>query len=436
MPPFWYNLLLILILPLYRLRVWQRSRQQPDYQAEVSQRFGDFAPAKQTGVVWIHAVSVGETNAAQPIIQHLLDQGQKVLVTNTTRTGQARVRQLFTHQVESVFLPVDTLALMTQFFDQYQPKLIGLIETELWPNLIHIAAQRNIPTILLNARLSAKSAKGYAKFASLTRPMLQQLSCIAAQDAATAQRFIALGADAKRVVVTGSLKFDLQPPEPALQQAEQLRAAWQLDGRQIIVAASTHDPEENQILNIFKALHQRYPHTCLIIVPRHPERFDRVAALIEEKGWTLARRSAGQAMKPETAVYLADSMGELWTWYALADMAFVGGSLAANGGHNPLEPARLAVPIVMGSHTFNFAQIVQSLVDAGGLVQVSDVSGVYATFAAWCESPQQAKQVGQNGLQMLNANQGALARQLALLDGLLDGLLEKSSGQLNKNSID
>lgn len=420
MPPLWYNLLLILILPLYRLRVWQRSRHQPDYQAEVSQRFGDFAPAKQMGVVWIHAVSVGETNAAQPIIQHLLDQGHAVLVTNTTRTGQARVRQLFTHQVESVFLPVDTMALMTQFFDQYQPKLIGLIETELWPNVIHIAAQRQIPTILLNARLSEKSSKGYAKFANLTRPMLQQLSCIAAQDQATAERFIVLGADAKRVVVTGSLKFDLQPPEQSLQQAEQLQAAWQLEGRQIIVAASTHDPEENQILNIFKALHQRHPQTCLIIVPRHPERFDRVAGLIEEKGWTLARRSAGQAITPDTAVYLADSMGELWIWYALADMAFVGGSLAANGGHNPLEPARLAVPIVMGSQTFNFAQIVQSLIDAGGLVQVSDVSGVYATFAAWCENPTQAKQVGQNGLQILTANQGALARQLALLDGLPD----------------
>ncbi|MEC7118361.1 MAG: lipid IV(A) 3-deoxy-D-manno-octulosonic acid transferase [Pseudomonadota bacterium] len=419
MPPFWYNLLLALILPLYRLRVWQRSRHQPDYQAEVSQRFGRFAPARQTGVVWIHAVSVGETNAAQPIIQHLLDQGHAVLVTNTTRTGQARVRQLFAERVESVFLPVDTVGLMADFFEQHQPHIIGLIETELWPNLIQIAAQRKIPTILLNARLSEKSAKGYAKFASLTRPMLQQLTCIAAQDQATAERFMVLGADAKRVVVTGSLKFDLQPPEPALQQAELLRTTWSLSGRKIIVAASTHEPEENQILNIFKALHQRYPNTCLIIVPRHPERFDRVAALIEEKGWTLARRSAGQVIEADTAVYLADSMGELWIWYALADMAFVGGSLAATGGHNPLEPARLAVPVVMGSQTFNFAQIVQSLVDAGGLVQVEDVSGVYATFAAWCEQPAQAKQIGQNGRNMLDANQGALARQLGLLDALM-----------------
>lgn len=420
MPPFWYNLLLAMILPLYRLRVWQRSRQQPDYQAEVSQRFGDFAPARKVGVVWIHAVSVGETNAAQPIIQHLLDQGQSVLITNTTRTGQARVRQLFADQIESVFLPVDTMGLMRQFFDQYQPKLIGLIETELWPNLIHLAAQRNIPTILFNARLSEKSAKGYAKFASLTRPMLQQLSCIAAQDQATAKRFIALGAMAQNVPITGSLKFDLQAPTHALAQAEQLRGAWHLDGRQIIVAASTHDPEEQQLLNIFKALHQRYPQTCLILVPRHPERFDHVAELIVEKGWPLARRSAGQAITADTLVYLADSMGELWCWYALADMAFVGGSLAATGGHNPLEPARLAVPIVMGSHTFNFAQIVQHLVDADGLVQVADVSGVYATLADWCEHPEQAQQVGQRGVQMLAANQGALARQLALLDGLLD----------------
>jgi 3-deoxy-D-manno-octulosonic-acid transferase len=415
MPVLGYHILLAVIVPLYRLRVWLRSRHQPDYAQEVAQRFGGFAPARRQGAVWIHAVSVGETNAAQPVIQFFLDQGRAVLVTNTTRTGQARVRQLFAEQVESVFLPVDTLGLMTQFFDHYQPRVIGLIETELWPNLLSIAHQRNIPTILINARLSEKSAKGYAKFAALTRPMLQQLSQIAAQDQATADRLMALGAPAHRVVVTGSLKFDLQPPAAALQLAEQLRQTWPLTGRIIVVAASTHEPEENQILNIFKALHERYPQTCLIIVPRHPERFDRVAELVLEKGWTLARRSAGQAIDADTAVYLADSMGELWTWYALAQMAFVGGSLAATGGHNPLEPARLGVPMVMGSHTFNFAQIVQSLIDAGGLVQVQEVSGVYATFAEWCEHPSLAKQVGQCGLAMLQANQGALARQLALI---------------------
>jgi 3-deoxy-D-manno-octulosonic-acid transferase len=415
MPVLGYHILLAMIVPLYRLRVWLRSRHQPDYAQEVAQRFGGFAPARRQGAVWIHAVSVGETNAAQPVIQFFLDQGRAVLVTNTTRTGQARVRQLFAEQVESVFLPVDTLGLMTQFFDHYQPRVIGLIETELWPNLLFIAHQRNIPTILINARLSEKSAKGYAKFAALTRPMLQQLSQIAAQDQATADRFMALGAPAHRVVVTGSLKFDLQPPAAALQLAEQLRQTWPLTGRIIVVAASTHEPEENQILNIFKALHERYPQTCLIIVPRHPERFDRVAELVLEKGWTLARRSAGQAIDADTAVYLADSMGELWTWYALAQMAFVGGSLAATGGHNPLEPARLGVPIVMGSQTFNFAQIVQALVAQGGLVQVQEVSGVYATFAEWCEHPSLAKQVGQCGLAMLQANQGALARQLALI---------------------
>jgi 3-deoxy-D-manno-octulosonic-acid transferase len=418
MPPLWYHLLLAVILPLYRLRVWQRSRHQIDYAQEVAQRFGGFAPARTQGAVWIHAVSVGETNAAQPVIQFFLDQGRVVLVTNTTRTGQARLRQFFGERVESVFLPVDTVGLMTQFFDHYQPRVIGLIETELWPNLLAIAHQRHIPTILLNARLSAKSAKGYAKFAAITRPMLEQLTQIAAQDQATADRFIALGAPAHRVVVTGSLKFDLQPPVAALQLAEQLRQTWALAGRTIVVAASTHEPEENQIINIFKALHQRYPQSCLIVVPRHPERFDRVAELIVEKGWTLARRSAGQAIDADTAVYLADSMGELWTWYALAQMAFVGGSIAATGGHNPLEPARLGVPVVMGSHTFNFAQIVQSLIDAGGLVQVPEVSGVYATFAEWCEHPSLAQQVGQCGRAMLEANQGALARQLALIQQL------------------
>jgi 3-deoxy-D-manno-octulosonic-acid transferase len=422
MPVFWYQLLVLMILPLYRLRVWLRSRHQVDYAIEVAERFGpivNMQAQRQQHPVWIHAVSVGETNAAQPIIAHLLAQGWPVLVTNTTRTGQARLRQLFADQVQSVFLPVDSAALMQDFFDVYQPCAIGLIETELWPNLLAQASQRQIPTVLLNARLSARSARGYGKFASLTQPMVQQLSCIAAQDTATAQRFIQLGAQPERVQVTGSLKFDLAPPQAALDLARQLFVDWQLADRPILVAASTHEPEENQLLNIFKAIHTRYPKACLILVPRHPERFDRVATLITDKGWSLAKRSAGQTITPATSVYLADSMGELWTWYALAQMAFVGGSLANTGGHNPLEPARLGVPVVMGRHTFNFEPIVQALLIAGGLIQADDASGVAQTWQAWLSNDGLRVQAGQAGQQVCLDNQGALARQLAVLDQLL-----------------
>lgn len=423
MTPFWYNLLLAMIVPLYRWRIWQRSRHLSDYRNEVQQRFGlevaALADRTLRKTIWIHAVSLGETNAAQPIIQHLLTQQYTVLVTNTTRTGQARTRQLFADQVISVFLPVDTVALMNQFFDRYHPQVIGLIETELWPNLLAIAHQRNIATVLLNARLSAKSARGYARFSALTRPMLQHLNAIAAQDADTAARFVALGAPVDRVQVTGSLKFDLQPPASALQLAAQLKQQWNLASRNIVLIASSHDPEENQLLNIFKALYEQHPSVCLIVVPRHPERFGAVAQLIQDKGWPLRRRSLGQGIDAETAVYLADSMGELWTWYALADMAFIGGSLAMTGGHNPLEAARLAVPMVMGEHTFNFAQIVENLKQSGALVQVADASAVYRVWHDWLQQPMQAMQAGQAGQQFLHASQGALARQLALLDGLI-----------------
>ena len=423
-PPFWYQLLLAIIVPLYRLRVWQRSKLQPDYQAEVVERFQIAQTVKNQQVIWIHAVSVGETNAAQPIIEHFLAQGQAVLVTNTTRTGQARVKALFAQNYpdlfEAVFLPVDTVGLMQQFLQRYQPRLFILIETELWPNALSLTAQANIPSILINARLSERSAKGYAKFSRLTRPMLTQLSCIAAQDSATAQRFMALGADKNNVVVTGSVKFDIQPPEFLVQQAKQLKQDWQLHGRPILVAASTHDPEEADIVAQFKTVLVQYPNAVLIVVPRHPERFASVAQLIKTNGFDLFQRSQQHVIQPKTQVYLADSMGELWLWYALADMAFVGGSLSSNGGHNPLEPVALGVPVVMGEHTFNFQAIVEQLTQAGALQQVESSQQVMQVWLNWLQQPELAKQAGVAGLQVMQANQGALGKQVGLITQLFN----------------
>lgn len=421
-PPFWYQLLLAIIVPLYRLRVWQRSKLQPDYQAEVVERFQIAQTVKNQQVIWIHAVSVGETNAAQPIIEHFLAQGQAVLVTNTTRTGQARAKALFAQNYpdlfEAVFLPVDTVGLMQQFLQRYQPRLFILIETELWPNALSLTAQANIPSILINARLSERSAKGYAKFSRLTRPMLNDLSCIAAQDSATAQRFMALGADKNNVVVTGSVKFDIQPPEFLVQQAKQLKQDWQLQGRPILVAASTHDPEEADIIAQFKTVLVQYPNAVLIVVPRHPERFASVAQLIKTNGFDLFQRSQQHVIQPKTQVYLADSMGELWLWYALADMAFVGGSLSSNGGHNPLEPVALGVPVVMGEHTFNFKVIVEQLKQANALHQVANAQALMQVWLNWLQNPEQAQQAGIAGLQVMQANQGALQKQVELITQL------------------
>ncbi|XID74813.1 lipid IV(A) 3-deoxy-D-manno-octulosonic acid transferase [Alkanindiges sp. WGS2144] len=422
-PPFWYQCLIALIQPLYRLRVWQRSHKQPDYQAEVIERFHVASMAKNTQVIWIHAVSVGETNAAQPIIEYFLKNSRAVLVTNTTRTGQARAKSLFVDQYpelfEAVFLPVDTQGLMRQFLRRYQPMLFVLIETELWPNAMALTHQANIPIVLLNARLSARSAGGYARVSHLTRLMLEQLSCIAAQDADTAQRFIDLGADKNKVVVTGSVKFDIQPPEHLLAQAEQLKQQWQLANRPVLVAASTHEPEEAEILTCFKQLLAEFPQAVLIMVPRHPERFDRVAALIEQQGFVVFRRSQQQVIEADAQVYLADSMGELWLWYTMANMAFVGGSLSNTGGHNPLEPIRVGIPVVLGEHTFNFKVIVEQLLQAQAITQVTSAAELMQIWLNWLRQPALAQQQQQNALKVMQDNQGALARQLAVLDKLL-----------------
>ncbi len=422
--PFWYSLLLAIIAQLYRLRVFLRSRHEPDYQLEVMQRFGPLPATTLKHPVWIHAVSVGETNAAQPIIQHLLNMGLPVLVTNTTRTGAARVKILFAqdiqnHQLEQHFLPIDTASLMNEFIDLHQPRAMLLIETEIWPNLLAILHKRKIPSMLMNARLSERSAKGYAKFSSLTKPMLEHLTRIAAQDVDTANRFIGLGASTSKVIVTGSLKFDLTAPEASLELAKKLKLDWQLEGRPVLFAASTHEPEEQEILTAFKTLHAEFPRALLIIAPRHPERFDRVAALIEEQGLSYTRRSLNQSGNSTTSVFLADSMGEMWTWYALSKMAFVGGSLSETGGHNPLEAASLGVPVVMGSHTFNFAQIVELLKEAGALIQVNNAEAVMQVWRDWLLSEAQCEDAASAGLAVMKANQGALKRQLNLVDDLL-----------------
>ncbi|MBC7750497.1 MAG: lipid IV(A) 3-deoxy-D-manno-octulosonic acid transferase [Candidatus Saccharibacteria bacterium] len=422
--PFWYSLLLAIIAQLYRLRVFLRSRHEPDYQLEVAQRFGKLPAASLKNPIWIHAVSVGETNAAQPIIQHLLNMGLPVLVTNTTRTGSARVKTLFAkdiqnHQLEQHFLPIDTASLMSEFIDLHHPRALLLIETEIWPNLLAILHHHKIPSLLMNARLSERSAKGYARFTSLVKPMLEHLTRIAAQDQDTANRFIGLGAAESKVIVTGSLKFDLTAPDASLELAKKLKLDWQLEGRPVLFAASTHEPEEQEILTAFKALHAEFPRALLIIAPRHPERFDRVAALIEEQGLSYTRRSLNQAGNSTTSVFLADSMGEMWTWYALSKVAFVGGSLSETGGHNPLEAASLGVPVVMGSHTFNFAQIVELLKEAGALIQVNDANAVMQVWRDWLLSEAQCEDAASAALAVMKANQGALKRQLNLVDDLL-----------------
>ena len=422
--PFWYNFLLVCLKPLYRWKIRQRAESDALYQQECLERFGPFQPPKNLNTIWFHVVSVGETNAAQPLIEHYLKLGHSVLVTNTTKTGQARAKSLFYEKYstlfQAVYLPVDQKPLLKQFFELYQPKLLALVETEIWPNLIAQAKQKQIPCILLNARLSEKSAKGYDKVRRLTQPMLQQLTWLLAQDIATQQRYVDLGLDQSKSQVVGNIKFDISAPNSFIEQAEQLKQEWQLEKRQIITLASTHAPEEEQLLKQLQPHLNSNPDLLCMVVPRHPERFDEVYKICQSLNLNTQRRSLKQPIQIDTQVFLADSMGEMWLWYALSQACFVGGSLnEPGGGHNILEPMVLNIPTVIGPRYFNFQSIVDEFVAAQGILIGENAAQVAQQLLSCLDDPLQTQQQVAHAQQVLQRNKGSLQKHIQLLDHYL-----------------
>ncbi|WP_313564643.1 3-deoxy-D-manno-octulosonic acid transferase [Acinetobacter sp.] len=423
--PFWYNAALALVKPLYQSRIRKRATDPEQLQQELTERFGPFQPPKNLHAIWFHVVSVGETNAAQPLIEHYLKLGHPVLVTNTTKTGQARAKSLFLKApyldlFQAVYLPADQKTLIREFYQKYQPKLLLLMETELWPNLLDQAPQFNVPTVLLNARLSEKSAKGYTKVKGLTRGMLQQLTQLLAQDIATQQRYIQLGIAAEKTQVLGNIKFDITAPERFIQQADQLKQEWQLGGRKIVTLASTHAPEEKEILSVLKAALEADPYLVCIVVPRHPERFDEVFQAAQSLGLKIQRRSLGQHIKADTQVYLADSMGEMWLWYALSQACYVGGSLnEPGGGHNILEPIALNVPTVLGKNYFNFQTIVDEFVQADAVAVVQDAQQAAEVLLELLQDQVKAEILNAAAQQIMQLNTGSLAKHIQVIDQYL-----------------
>lgn len=422
--PFWYNFLLACLKPLYRWKIRQRAESDALFQQECLERFGPFQPPKNLNTIWFHVVSVGETNAAQPLIEHYLKLGHSVLVTNTTKTGQARAKSLFYEKYstlfQAVYLPVDQKPLLKQFFELYQPKLLALVETEIWPNLIAQAKQKQIPCILLNARLSEKSAKGYDKVRRLTQPMLQQLTWLLAQDIATQQRYVDLGLDQSKSQVVGNIKFDISAPTSFIEQAEQLKQEWQLEKRQIITLASTHAPEEEQLLKQLQPHLNSNPDLLCMVVPRHPERFDEVYKICQSLNLNTQRRSLKQPIQIDTQVFLADSMGEMWLWYALSQACFVGGSLnEPGGGHNILEPMVLNIPTVIGPRYFNFQSIVDEFVAAQGILIGENAAQVAQQLLSCLDDPVQTQQQVAHAQQVLQRNKGSLQKHIQLLDHYL-----------------
>ena len=418
-----YTLLFHLGLPLLAVRLWLRARKAPAYGQRLGERFAYRLPPMEPGGIWVHAVSVGESIAAAPMIRQLLLRHPELPITVTcmTPTGSERIQALFAGEpgIQHCYLPYDLPWASGRFLDHVRPRLAVIIETELWPNHIHQCARRGIPVALANGRLSERSARGYARFSRLTAPMLAEMSLLAVQTQVEAERFLALGARPECVQVTGSIKFDLNVDPTVPVRAARLREQWQASERPVWIAASTHEGEDEVILAAHRQLLASHADALLILVPRHQERFASMHALCRAQGFTTVQRSLDQPVTAATQVLLGDTMGELLFLYALADIAFVGGSLVANGGHNPLEPAALTKPVLSGPHMFNFLEIGAMLREAGALVEVDDAQGLATAVRQWIELPRDAVRSGEAGLAVMRANQGALKRLLDALDAKL-----------------
>ena len=491
-PPVYYQVGIGVLKPLYRLQVWRRSHTRDNYQQEVEQRFGKRYPAPpvatktqipdaslngttntshQNHIIWCHAVSLGETNTVAPLLDALLARGYRIWLTNTTQTGFARGASRFAEDIAQgrlshSYVPVDSPAVIERFLTHVQPVAALFVETELWANILTKLSEHHIPSVLVNGRLSASSFKSYQKIGAVSTSMMKNLSLIIAQDNDSAKRFRQLGAHSAQIRVAGSLKWVINTPKLSnMYEPDDEKA---IDGdtenskqrelvektsvtasdlgrinRPIWVAASTHSGEENTVLSWQQQLlsNPALSEVLLIIVPRHPERFDEVAALIQHSGLSMARRSAAEAVDITTQVYLADSMGELMNWYALADVALVGGSLVNVGGHNPVEPASVATPVLMGIHTQSCQSVVDKLASVGALYQpnnpfyqaidsveqenenpqsVDDKTLIYQQLKYWLSHLVAAKQAGQTGAQMTEQQQAVLGRQLSMIEKVIE----------------
>jgi 3-deoxy-D-manno-octulosonic-acid transferase len=410
-----YSALLWLLLPYVFFHLWWRSRKQPEYLDHVAERFGRYTVKADKPVIWLHTVSVGETRAAATLVERLREKypHHQILLTHTTPTGRAASEQLYGDDVLRVYLPYDYPFAVQRFLEHFKPQLGVLLETEVWFNLIHCCNVLRIPLLLLNARLSEKSAAKYARFPHLTHEGFHGLHIIAAQTDADAQRLASLCGRA--VSTMGNLKYDIEPPAAMLELGARLRGLF--GDRSVFLAASTREGEENILL----AALQNYADKDMltVIVPRHPQRFDAVAKLIEQSGFRLQRHSANEAILPDTQVVLGDSMGEMFAYFAACDIAFIGGSLLPLGGQNLIEACAVGKPVLIGPHTYNFAQATELAVSSGAAIQVKDAAELFGHLHRLLHDTAAALTMSLAGEKFVAENQGATKFALRHMDEML-----------------
>jgi len=421
-----YNFIFYLLLPVIVLRLLWRALvlPAPAYARRWGERLGLVAEARaarsETRWIWVHAASVGESVAIAPLVLKLRREQPEwgIVVTTMTPTGSERVYELFGDDICHVYAPYDYAGAVKRFLAAFQPALVILVETELWPNLVHYSKKSGATVMVANARLSEKSYRGYQKFSALGKPMLQQIDCVAAQADSDAERFRKLGVSDDNLHVTGSIKFDIQLAEQPSANAKQL--ASRIAGQRVVwIAASTREGEDEKVLAALEQVRREIPNVLLVLVPRHPERFSSARKLCEKHQFKVVRRSSEQVVDEDTAVLLGDSMGELMDYYTLAAVAFVGGSLVPNGCHNVLEPAAMGLPVLVGPSQFNFQTICEQLRERGALATVRNERHLAALLIELLRDTNRRQQMGEAGRTAVAANRGALERIHALVSDSL-----------------
>lgn len=420
---FIYNLLFIIILPFIFLKNLWRSRLSPGYRKRNLERLG-FAPFKKDELekpIWVHSVSMGETIAISPLVKKLIAYypEKQFLITTMSVTGSNQVKQIYQDfpQVKHCYLPYDISICLHIFLRKIKPQVLIIMETEIWPNLLYLCHKKKIPTMLTNARLSEKSAKGYKKINFLSKPLFNWINQIAVQNKTDAKRFLDTGFKKEKLFVTGNLKFDVSIPEETKLKGAELKKS--LGDKLTWIAASTHQGEDEIILKAHQKIIEKFPNSLLMLVPRHPERFDSVFRLANEKFISI-RRSEKTIPNEKTQVYLGDTMGEMMTFFQASDVAFIGGSLINHGGHNLLEPALFKLPVLSGKHTFNFAEITQQLINENGLLMINNETELTKKITKLFSDETLRHKMGNNAYRVVKNNQGALNRQFKLVTKLID----------------
>jgi 3-deoxy-D-manno-octulosonic-acid transferase len=411
-----YRILLWVAFPWVFVRLWWRGRAEPTYRQAIGERFGFYGVRPEKPVIWLHAVSLGETRAAEPLLRALqsLHPECEFLLTQMTATGREAAQQLLGGSVRVAWLAYDYPSAVRRFVRHFRPCLGIVMETEIWFNLVRECERAGVPLVLANARMSARSARGYAAVAPLVRAALQRISAVAAQTGEDAERLLALGA--RTVEVTGNLKFDAAPDTGSEALASLFRS-WFGD-RLVLLAASTREGEEELLLDALQE--DPLGEAILVIVPRHPQRFDAVARLLSARGLKSARRSANAPLEPGCAILLGDSMGEMGAYYRAADVAFVGGSLLAYGGQNLIEACAASVPVLVGPYTYNFAQAAESAIAAGAALRVGDARDAIREARSILQDRERRERMGRAGVAFCTAHRGAVARTVAICKRLLE----------------